>query len=169
MLLKDIVDDLKTNGGLKVSLVDALSSLVDSVEARRPLVEATFKESGAVTTNVSWTETGFKGTSMVLLAVNCSALTLDGGTNVTITLRKLMPDGSSYDDIAAFAFTTTAYKVFLVPAVVADEIYTRTSLGIGTGNTQGGPWGDTLRVTVTWVGGVGGSETATLDVRAWAI
>ena len=147
----EVPPSLLEHGGLKVALMSALNDAIDSIQTKRKLVSGTFFD-GTRTANNSYDLTGYAGTQLLYAQFN---ITAHSGNTVILGLQKLMPDGTTYTDIARWDVTATANRFITARADGTGTQGARTSLGISSGAVVDGPWGDTLRFVVNasdWAG-----------------
>lgn len=160
---------LSATGGLKVDLTGAFDYNIDSMAVGQRAVETTFHDASVITANGSVTRTGHKGTGLLLLHLNVTALTLGTATSITFVLQKLLPDGISFDDMATQAFVATGHQLIMIRADdFVSEIYPRVDLAQANQTARGGPWLDTLKLVRVWAGTPTGSS-CTVTAKMWAM
>ena len=165
--LKYIASSLLANGGLKVSLADALAYGVDSIAVGPRVVSATVYNNATRTANHTQTFTGFAGTRLLLLEINITALTLATATGVVIGLQRLLPSGNVCD-MANQKFTATGNWLYQVRADAASGIFQPTNLALAFGTVKDGPWDDSVRVALAWDAAAGAGSSVTLSARLLA-
>lgn len=166
--LKYIASNLLANGGLKVSLADALAYGVDGIATGPRMVGPVVVYNAAtLTANHTQTFTGFAGTRLALLELNITALTLDTATGVVIALQRLLPSGGACD-LANQKFTATGNWIYQVRADATSSIFQPTNLSLTFGQVKDGPWDDSLRVALAWDAAAGAGSSVTLSARLLA-
>lgn len=162
------------NAGLNVSLVDKLDKTNDSITAYPRIVTGSFYTAATVTATDSATLTGLAGTKRLTLFLDITAITMASGY-LYITLQRLLPDGTKYDDL--FMYSTATAGAAATAEVIAEingEVLSSGVVAIARSNealySVGGtlgsairhaPWNDGLKLIVRF-NGVG---TVTLSAR----
>lgn len=165
----EFAEDFVTNDSLKVWLTSSLSDAIDSISAKRKFVERTFINGVTYThpTGAEPTQTGFAGTSLLLIQITSASTTVTTG-GVVVAIQKLLPNGI-YTDIARFDITTNTTRIVTIKGEPsAGSVALRTDLGISSGTVVDGPWGDTLKAKV-FFNSTTASDTTNLTVKAYAL
>lgn len=163
------------NDGLKVSLVDKLDRTNDSITAYPRIVSGSFYTAATKTATESTTLTGLTGTKRLTLFLDITAITMSSGY-LYFTLQRLLPDGSTYDDLFMYSTATGGSAATAqVLAEINGEVVSSTTTALARSNealyTGGGgtlgsavrhaPWNDGLKFIVRF-NGVG---TVTFSAR----
>lgn len=162
--LKYIASTLTNNGGLKVSLADALDSDVDSIGVRGRVVTGTLRDNATVTSNSSWIMTNVAGGKYMLVRWQVTAVTITSGT-LNLLVEKALPNGTSWQTILNHAITTTEHKIaqFSATPDAASALLTQSSFPTAD-TVYNGPW-DTVRVQLYGSGVF--SVTLTIDYMVY--
>ena len=118
----------------------------------------------AVTASLSGTTTIRNASVLVLQAVFVYG---SGGTSAKAWVQTSIDEGTTWFDIASFAFTTaSATRLYSLDTTAVTSIYTPTDATLTDNTVKNGLLGDKYRVKYTTTGTYAGSTTLTISASA---
>lgn len=151
-------------GGLKVSMQNSLSYLIDTVATRGRIGKGTLWNAATLTANANVAMNNVDGGKYLLVRWNVTSVTITNG-NLFLLIEKRLPNEANWTTVLSRPITTTEHFMAQVSAVPdATSRLIAVSSFPATDTVFNGPW-DALRAQVYGTGSY--SITLTVDYMVY--